>query len=101
MACRAFVLSTKWTASGASFERSIDMIRQRLGANPIAMQLPIGSEASFPGRGRPDDHEGDLSGKMNWAESRVEIEIPADLLHQAAEIARHAWSSRSLRRMTI
>jgi elongation factor G len=34
---------------GASFERTIDMIRQRLGANPLALQLPIGSEASFKG----------------------------------------------------
>ena len=34
---------------GASYERSIEMIRERLGANPIAMQLPIGSESSFAG----------------------------------------------------
>jgi len=34
---------------GASFERTIESIRQRLGANPIAMQLPIGSESSFCG----------------------------------------------------
>jgi elongation factor G len=34
---------------GASFERSIESIKQRLGANPIPMQLPIGAEASFKG----------------------------------------------------
>jgi elongation factor G len=34
---------------GASYERSVDMIRQRLGRNPIAMQVPIGMEASFKG----------------------------------------------------
>src|SRR5512144_1277047 len=34
---------------GASFEDSIESIRQRLGANPIPMHLPIGSEASFAG----------------------------------------------------
>ncbi|MEN4042665.1 MAG: elongation factor G, partial [Anaerolineaceae bacterium] len=34
---------------GASYEMSIDSIRQRLGANPIAMQLPIGEEANFRG----------------------------------------------------
>src|SRR5512142_1563001 len=34
---------------GASYDYSIDSIRQRLGANPIAMQLPIGSESSFAG----------------------------------------------------
>jgi len=34
---------------GASFERSIASIVDRLGANPIPMQLPIGSESSFIG----------------------------------------------------
>lgn len=34
---------------GASFERTIETIRQRLGANPIPMQCPIGSEAAFRG----------------------------------------------------
>lgn len=39
----------KMDRTGASYEDSIASIRQRLGANPIAMQLPIGSEASFVG----------------------------------------------------
>jgi elongation factor G len=30
---------------GSSYERVVDMIRQRLGRNPIAMQVPIGNEA--------------------------------------------------------
>lgn len=34
---------------GASYKRTIESIRDRLGANPIAMQLPIGSEANFKG----------------------------------------------------
>src|SRR5512146_702894 len=34
---------------GASYERSIESMRDRLGANPIAVQLPIGSEAAFKG----------------------------------------------------
>jgi elongation factor G len=34
---------------GASYDMTIDTIRQRLGANPIAMQLPIGSEGNFRG----------------------------------------------------
>ena len=34
---------------GASYDYSIDTIRQRLGANPIAMQIPIGSEGGFTG----------------------------------------------------
>src|SRR5512139_3439995 len=34
---------------GASYERTIEMIRQRLGANPVPIQMPIGVEASFRG----------------------------------------------------
>ena len=34
---------------GASFERTIDSIKDRLGANPIPMQLPMGFEATFRG----------------------------------------------------
>ncbi len=34
---------------GASYERTIETIKERLGANPIAMQLPIGFEATFRG----------------------------------------------------
>ncbi len=34
---------------GASYENSIESMRRRLGANPIALQLPIGFEAAFTG----------------------------------------------------
>ncbi len=41
--------ANKMDRIGASYERTIETIRQRLGANPIAMQMPIGMEASFQG----------------------------------------------------
>ncbi|MGD2161722.1 MAG: elongation factor G [Anaerolineales bacterium] len=34
---------------GASYERTIQMIRDRLAANPIAVQMPIGRESDFSG----------------------------------------------------
>ena len=34
---------------GASYERTIEMVKDRLGANPIPVQYPIGSEADFQG----------------------------------------------------
>lgn len=34
---------------GADFFRGMDMIRTRLGANPVAIQIPIGSEDNFNG----------------------------------------------------
>ena len=41
--------ANKMDRVGASFERTLDSIKQRLGANPIAMQMPIGMESSFQG----------------------------------------------------
>jgi len=34
---------------GADFWRTIEMIEERLGANPVALQMPIGMEGSFSG----------------------------------------------------
>ncbi len=34
---------------GASYEQTIDSIKERLGANPIPMQVPIGFESAFQG----------------------------------------------------
>lgn len=39
----------KMDRTGADFVRTISMIRERLGANPIAIQLPIGQESDFRG----------------------------------------------------
>ena len=43
----AFV--NKMDRAGADYLRAVDMIRERLGANPVPIQLPIGSEESFLG----------------------------------------------------
>jgi elongation factor G len=34
---------------GASFENSVESMQRRLGANPVVMQVPIGTEANFRG----------------------------------------------------
>jgi elongation factor G len=41
--------ANKMDRMGASYEMTIASIKQRLGANPIPMQLPIGSEQNFTG----------------------------------------------------
>jgi len=41
--------ANKMDRVGASFTRTIESIHERLGANPLAMQLPIGAEDSFTG----------------------------------------------------
>jgi elongation factor G len=39
----------KMDRSGASFMRCVDMIKKRLGARPLPIQIPIGSEDNFKG----------------------------------------------------
>lgn len=73
---------------GASYEQTIESIKDRLGANPIPMQLPIGFEVSFRGvvdllEQRAIVWEDDL-GK----EPKI-IEIPEDLKAQAEEARAH------------
>ena len=69
---------------GASYTNSIESISKRLGANAIAMQLPIGNEAAF--RGVVDL----LTNKaIIWEDDMGreprETEIPADLQKEAVE----------------
>jgi elongation factor G len=69
---------------GASYERAIDMIRQRLGAQPLAMQIPIGSEATFRGvvdlmTLKATLWEDDLGREI------VETDVPDDLVAEAKE----------------
>ena len=66
---------------GAAYERTIDMIRDRLGANAVSIQVPIGVEDQF--RGVIDL----ISQKaFIWEDQSgsapVEIDIPADLKEQ-------------------
>lgn len=71
---------------GASFERSIQSIVDRLGANPIAMQLPIGAEANFTGVVDLLEMKAILWDDPDGREYSV-TEIPEDL-KDAAEFAR-------------
>ena len=70
---------------GANFYRCLDMIVDRLGARPMAIQLPIGAEADFKGivdlvKMKAIIYTGDT------ADSPIEEkEIPADLQEKAAE----------------
>jgi len=39
----------KMDRTGADFQRTVDMIVDRLGADPVPIQIPIGSESEFQG----------------------------------------------------
>lgn len=75
----------KMDRTGANFFRCIDMIKDRLGATPAVLQLPIGIEDTFKGvvdlvkmKGIIWEDE-NLGAKFNY------VEIPADLKEKAAE----------------
>lgn len=69
---------------GASFERTIESIRQRLGANPIPMQFPIGSEASFVGVVDLLTEQA-IYWEDDLGKEPVIAEVPADLKRQVSE----------------
>jgi len=77
---------------GASFERSLESIKQRLGANPIPMQLPIGSEAGFKGVIDLLEMKAIFWEDEFGREPRT-ADIPAELLESATE-ARHNMVER-------
>ncbi len=70
---------------GANFYRCLDMIVDRLGARPMAMQLPIGAEDNFTGVVDLINMNAIIY-TGNTADSPIEIkEIPADLKDKAEE----------------
>ena len=74
----------KMDITGADFFNVMDMMRERLNANPVAIQLPIGAEDEFKGiidlvKMDAIVYEDDL-GKVT-----DEVEIPAEYKEQAAE----------------
>jgi elongation factor G len=79
------VFANKMDKTGADFFRCLSDIVDRLGAKPVALQLPIGAEQQFKGiidlvrmKGVVWEDEG-LGAKYH------DVDIPADLLDQAKE----------------
>ena len=69
---------------GASYERTIETIKDRLGANPIPMQLPIGFEATFRGAVDLLEEKAVIWEDDLGKEPKI-IDIPEDLKEQARE----------------
>ena len=78
------VYINKMDITGADFFHVIDMLKNRLHANAVPIQLPIGSEGNFRGiidlvRMKAEVYYDDLGQEVR------EEEIPADLIEQARE----------------
>ncbi len=79
------IFANKMDKTGADFYQCVDDIKEKLGAKPVPLQLPIGAESSFRGvvdliKMKALIWDGDERG----APFREE-EIPADLADKAAE----------------
>jgi elongation factor G len=75
---------------GADFYYTVDTIIKRLGAKPLVMQLPIGSESAFEGvvdlvEMRALTWRGDAKGDVEMGAKYAIEEIPADLVEKANE----------------
>jgi elongation factor G len=78
-------LVNKMDRVGANFDRTVNMIRERLGSNPAVIQMPVGVEADFEG-------VIDLLELKAWAfppeelgARQEEMEIPSSLGEEARE----------------
>ena len=69
---------------GASYDRTIESIRDRLGANPIVMQIPMGFEATFHGVVNILEQKATLW-EDDLGKDPKHVEIPDELKEQAQE----------------
>ena len=81
------VFCNKMDKTGASFEQCIKDIKERLGAKPVPIQLPIGAEADFKGIIDLVRMKAVIWEEESLGAKFHDAEIPADL-KDAAEAAR-------------
>ena len=77
------VFANKMDKIGADFFKCLDDIKTRLGARPVAIQLPIGSEQNFKGIIDLVRMKGVVWDDESLGAKYHDIDIPADLLEQA------------------
>ncbi len=83
-----FCFINKMDRTGASFERTLEMIVDRLKAKPAPVQLPIGAESDFLGvidliESNATIYHDDLG------ENIEVVDIPADMVESAADARHH------------
>src|SRR3954470_3498920 len=79
------VFCNKMDKIGADFFRCLDDIVERLGAKPVAIQLPIGSENQFKGVVDLVRMVGVVWDDETLGAKYHDVEIPADMLEQAKQ----------------
>jgi elongation factor G len=79
------VFANKMDKIGADFFRCLADIVDRLGAKPVAIQLPIGIEQTFKGLVDLVRMKGVIWNDESLGAKYEDVEIPADMLEQAKE----------------
>ena len=79
------VFANKMDKIGADFFKCLDDIKTRLGAKPVAIQLPIGSEQNFKGIIDLVRMKGVVWDDESLGAKYHDIDIPADMTEQAKE----------------
>src|ERR1700730_17327007 len=79
------VFCNKMDKSGADFFKCLEEIQSRLGAKPVAIQLPIGSENTFRGIVDLVRMKGVIWEEEGLGAKYHDIDIPDDMLAQAKE----------------
>jgi elongation factor G len=85
----AFV--NKMDRSGANFLRVVEQVKDRLGANPVPLQLPIGAEEDFKGVVDLIRMQAIYWNEADKGISYEETEVPADMLDACKE-----WRERMI-----
>jgi elongation factor G len=79
------IFVNKMDKIGADFYRSVEMVQERLGANALVLQLPIGAENDFIGVVDLVEMQGIVWKDESLGAEFTHGEIPADLQERAAE----------------
>ncbi len=80
------IFVNKMDKLGADFDRCVTMIKERLGATPLVMQLPVGAESEFAGCVDLLKMKALIWQAENLGAAWDEVDIPADLADRAQEL---------------
>ncbi|PSM15800.1 MULTISPECIES: elongation factor G [Nitratireductor] len=79
------IFCNKMDKIGADFFRSVEMVKSRLGATPVVMQLPIGAESDFAGVVDLIEMKALVWKSENLGAEWDVLDVPADMQAQAEE----------------
>ncbi|MCE2452204.1 MAG: elongation factor G [Nitrospinae bacterium] len=89
------VFVNKMDRTGADFQRVVNEIRERLAANPLVLQLPIGAEENFAGMVDLVTMKARVFDEPMGASYR-EAEVPEDMQEEATELREKLFDTLSM-----